>query len=110
MRPARVYAAPRAAAIKQKLPGWSASRHMLTACSTRQKERPAQVALAEGQQTDPPGGKHEATEVINSLGNLQPFFPKGSALSERAQFGMACGKVGTGVHRGQENLTKALAE
>ena len=52
-------------------------------------ERPGQVALAEGQQTDPPRGKHEARGVINRLGNPQPFVPEGAALSERAQLGMA---------------------
>ena len=73
-----------------------------------QGECPGQVALAEGQQTDPPRGKHEAGGVINRLGNPQPFFPEGTALSERAQLGMAPGEAGTGDHGGQDDLTEAL--
>src|SRR5215475_3331327 len=38
-----------------------------------QGERPAQVALTEGQQTDPPIGKHEARGVSHRLGDLKPF-------------------------------------
>ena len=68
-----------------------------------------QVALAEGQQTDPVIGQHEAGGVINRLGNPQPFFPQNPALGERAQLGMAPGEEGTGVHGGQEDLTEALA-
>ena len=74
-----------------------------------QGECPGQVALAEGQQTNPPRGKHEARGVSNRLGNPQPFFPEGPALGERAQLGMAPGEPGTGVHGGQEDLTEALA-
>ena len=73
-----------------------------------QGERPGQVALAEGQQTDPPRGKHEAPGVSNRLGNPEPFFPEGTALGERAQLGMAPGEPGTGVHGGQDDLTEAL--
>ena len=73
-----------------------------------QGEGPGQVALAEGQQTDPPRGKHEARGVRNRLGNPQPFFPEGPALGERAQLGMAPGEVGTGVHGGQDELAEAL--
>ena len=47
--------------------------------------------------------------MINRLGNPQPFFPEGTALSERAQLGMALGEVGTGQHGGQLGLTEALA-
>jgi hypothetical protein len=47
--------------------------------------------------------------VINFLSNPQPFFPEGPALGERAQLGMAPGKVGTGEHGGQDDLTKVLA-
>ena len=73
-----------------------------------QGERPGQVALAEGQQTDPPRGQHEAPGVSHRLGNPQPFFPEGPALGERAQLGMAPGEVGTGEHGGQDDLTEAL--
>ena len=45
----------------------------------------------------------------NRLGNLQPFFPEGTALGERPQLGKAHGELGTGVHGGQEDLTEALA-
>ena len=74
-----------------------------------QGERPGQVALAEGQQTDPPRGKHEAPGVSHRLGNPEPFFPEGPALGEHAQLGMAPGEPGTGEHGGQEGLTEALA-
>ena len=73
-----------------------------------QGERPGQVALAEGQQTDPPRGIHQARGVSNRLGNLEPFFPEGPALGERAQLGMAPGEVGTGEHGGQDDA-EALA-
>jgi hypothetical protein len=46
--------------------------------------------------------------VSNHLGNPEPFFPEGTALSKRTQLGMACGKVGTGVYGGQHELTEAL--
>ena len=74
-----------------------------------QGERPGQVALAEGRQTDPPRGLHEARGVINRLGNPQPFFPEGSALGEHAQLGMAPGEAGTGEHGRQDDLTETLA-
>ena len=74
-----------------------------------QGERPGQVALAEGQQTDPPRGNHEAPGVSHRLGNPQPFVPEGTALGEHAQLGMAPGEVGTGEHGGQVDLTEALA-
>ena len=73
-----------------------------------QGEGPGQVALAEGQQTDPPRGHHEARGVSHRLGNPEPFFPEGTALGERAQLGMAPGEVGTGGHGGQEDLAEAL--
>ena len=43
------------------------------------------------------------------LGNLEPFFAEGSSLGERAQLGMAHGKMGTGMDGGQDSLTKVLA-
>jgi hypothetical protein len=46
--------------------------------------------------------------VIRSLGNPQPLFPEGTALSKQAQLGMAPGEVSTGDHRGQVDLTEAL--
>ena len=42
------------------------------------------------------------------LGNPQPFFPEGPALSEHAQLGMAPGEPGTGGHGGQERPAEAL--
>ena len=48
--------------------------------------------------------------MLNHLGNPQPFFPEGTALGERAQFGMARGQVGTGVHDGEDNLAEALID
>ena len=47
--------------------------------------------------------------MSNRLGNPQPFFPKGPALGERAELGMAPGEPGTGAHGGQDDLTEALA-
>ena len=47
--------------------------------------------------------------VMNRLGNPQPFFPEGTALSEHAEFGMAPGEGGTGQHGRQLGLTEALA-
>ena len=47
--------------------------------------------------------------MSHRLGNPQPFFPKGPALGERAEFGMARGEVGTGEHGGQEDLPEVLA-
>jgi hypothetical protein len=72
-------------------------------------ECPGQVALAESQQTDSVIGIHEAPRVSNFLSNPEPFVPKGPALGERAQLGMAPGEVGTGEHGGQDDLTKVLA-
>jgi len=46
--------------------------------------------------------------VRNFLSNPEPFFPKGSALGERAQLGMAPGEVGAGEHGGQENPAEKL--
>ena len=51
-------------------------------------ECPGHVALAEGQQTDRARDPHQAEGVIHHLGDPQPFFPKGPALSEHAQLGM----------------------
>ena len=73
-----------------------------------QGERPVQVALAQGQQTDPPRGLHQAPGVSNRLCNLEPFFPEGPALSERAQLGMAPGEEGTGKHGRQVRKAETL--
>ena len=73
-----------------------------------QGERPGQVALAEGQQTEPHEAIHQARGVIHRLGNPEPFVPEGTALGERAQLGMAPGEVGTGDHGGQDDLPEAL--
>ena len=63
-------------------------------------EGPVQVTLAEGQQSDPPEGPHEALGVVNLLGNPEPFIPEGPALGECAELGMAPGQEGTGLHGG----------
>ena len=72
------------------------------------REGPGQVALAEIQETKPVIGTHKAPGVRNRLGNPQPFFPEGTALSEQAELGMTRGEPGTGGHGGQENLAEAL--
>ena len=54
-------------------------------------------------------GKHQTPGVLNRLGNPEPLLPEGAALGERAQFGMARGENGTGVHGGQDKKTEALA-
>ena len=46
--------------------------------------------------------------MCHRLGHLQPFFPKHIALSESAQFGMAGGEKGTGLHRGQNGLPETF--
>src|SRR5262245_28597497 len=73
------------------------------------RERPEEVTLAELQHTDPPEGIHQATWVVNCLGNPESLFPEGTALSEHAELGMACGEVGTGVDGGEEDKPQALA-
>jgi hypothetical protein len=72
-------------------------------------ERPAEIALTQEQQTDPPQGNHEALGVTNRLGNSEPFIPQGTARSEHAQLGMAPREPGTGEHRGEENPAETLA-
>ena len=67
-----------------------------------------QVALAEEQQTNPPGGNHKARGVIHRLGNPEPFVPEGPALGEHAQLGMAHGELGTGTHSGRDDATEAF--
>jgi hypothetical protein len=47
--------------------------------------------------------------VSNLFGNLQSFFPEGSALNEHAELGMTRGKGGKGEHSGQVGLPKALS-
>ena len=74
----------------------------------KQGKGPGQVALAEGQETDPIRGPHEAAGVRHCLSNLQPFFPEPPALSEHAQFTMTGGEVGQGLHRGHIGLPEAL--
>jgi hypothetical protein len=64
--------------------------------------------LTEGQQTDPIIGMHEARRVSHRLGNLEPFLPKGAALGERPEFGMAPSEPGTGEHSGQIDLPETL--
>ncbi len=46
--------------------------------------------------------------MIHRLGNPQPFVPEGTALTERAQLGMARSEEGQGIHGGQHNLAEAL--
>ena len=86
-RPPSVYAAPKAAATGEQ--GWEAGVLTEAHGPFEPGERPGQIALAEGQQTDPPRGQHEAARVRHRLGNPQPFVPEEPALSERAQLGMA---------------------
>ena len=45
----------------------------------------------------------------NRLGNPEPLFPEDTALSERAQLGMAPAQPGTGTHSRQEECPEALA-
>src|SRR5262249_52777182 len=61
-------------------------------------ECPAQVALAEGQTTDPPRGHHEARGMSHRLSDPAPFVPEGPTLGEGAQLGMTPGKQGIGLH------------
>ena len=72
-----------------------------------QGQRPGYITPAEGQETDPAIGKHEAGGVSNRLGNPEPF-GEGTALGQRAQLGMTHGESATGEHSGQEELTVAL--
>jgi hypothetical protein len=46
--------------------------------------------------------------VSNRLGNPEPFFPEGTALSECPQLGVAPGKSHLAWHSRQEDLTEAL--
>ena len=88
MRPDRVYAAPKAAAIEgDQTPGVRVLGDAHGAFE--QGEGSGQVALAESQHADPVIGPYEAPRVSNCLGNLEPFFPEGPALGEHAQLGMA---------------------
>ena len=104
-RPPRVYAAPKAAATGET--GWKVRVLADAHGAFEQGECPVQVALAEGQQTNPPRG-HEAPRVRHRLGNPEPFVPEGPALSEHAQLGMAPGEEGTGEHGGQVGLAETL--
>ena len=70
-------------------------------------EGPAQVTLAQGQQTTPnrpPSGSQGAPPPRQSAALRRRRRP----LTEGAQFGMAPGKPGTGLHGGQDHLAKAL--
>jgi len=42
----------------------------------------------------------------SALGHLESLFPKSTALSEHAQFGIAQGEAGIGEHGGQDDLPK----
>ena len=70
---------------------------------------PGQIALAQGQQTEPPRGVHHTHRGRGCLGNPQAFFPKSPACGERAQLRMAPGQVGTGEHGGHEDKTALVA-
>src|SRR5262249_58867439 len=96
-RPHSVYAAPRAAAMGGEP---ESEIHCLTDThrAFERGQSPGQVALAEGQQTEPPRSPHEARGMIRRLGNLEPFVPDGPALSEPAELGVAPGEPGTGPH------------
>ena len=106
-RPLRVYAAPNGGGELGKR-CWKV--YVLTDAHSpfEQGECSGQVTVAEGQQADPPRGKHQTAGVINRLGNAEPFVPEGSALGEQAQLGMARGESGTGKHSGQEGLPEVL--
>ena len=80
---------------------------MLTARSSRGSAR-AQVALAEGQQTDTPRGKHQTRGVSDRLGNPQPFVPEGTALGERPNSAWHQASQTREMHGGQEYLAEAL--
>ena len=75
----------------------------------KQGERPAQVALPDGKQTDLVIRPHEATGMRYRLGNPEPVFSEGTARSERPQLGMAHGKGDTGSHSRDEELPEARA-
>ena len=107
MRPPRVYAAPKAAAIYGEK---DRKVRVLTDAQSpfEARERPGQIALAKGQETDPVIGTHSAPSVRRFLSDPQPFVPERSALSEQAEFSMAHGESGTGNDRGQEKLVEAL--
>ena len=47
--------------------------------------------------------------MLDGLGNPEPFFREGPALSECAELGMAPGEPGKRDHGGQVGLTEALA-
>ena len=64
--------------------------------------------MAEGQQTKPMIGNHEAGGVRDRLGNPQPFFPRALPSANMPELGMAPGKLGTGGHGGQDDLAEAL--
>ena len=106
-RPARVYAATKSAASKGEK---ELKARVLTEAHgpIEEGEGSVQVTLAEGQQSDPPEGPHEAPGVVNLLGNPEPFIPEGPALGECAELGMAPGQEGTGLHGEQKDLAEAL--
>jgi hypothetical protein len=68
--------------------------------SFEQRQRSAQVALADGQETDSFTGYDNTATVINRLGNPQPFVPDRTPLDERTELGMALGEAGTTAHGG----------
>ena len=106
-RPPRVYASPKAAAIEGKLPGspCPTDAHSVFEQESALRRSPWRRAS----RPSPHKANIRLLRVMNRLGNPQPFFPKGTALNERAEFGMAYGEAGTGEDGGQEHLAKALA-
>src|SRR5262249_22229779 len=70
-----------------------------------QGDRPAQIALAKEQCTNPPQGIHEARRVSSGLSHPEPLFPAGPALSEHAELSMGHSEICTTEHGGQSKLT-----
>ena len=86
-RPPSAYAAPKAAATAGDVAG--TGRFLTTAHRLFKPGKClGQVALPEGQQTEPVIGQQEARRMRHRLGNLEPFLPQGPALGERPEFGM----------------------
>ena len=65
-----------------------------------QRQRSAEVALANSQETDSFTGYDNTATVFNRLGNPQPFVPDSTPLGERTELGMALGQAGTTAHGG----------
>src|SRR5262245_52334796 len=71
-------------------------------------ERPGQLALAKGQQPQPPRSHHQTAGMPRGFGNQPSLLSQGAPFSERAQISMAPRELGTGSHRRQIDLTAVL--